>query len=271
MTKERSNNFDEVRKASEERIENYDILKRYDYAMMEYFKMWIPFRDEDTGELREGLVPTVLATPRREQSGSFDDRRNAQTWEGDFPPTQLERIIYPGMTLTRLDATYDQSRFAYTTWRNLGYSDDLNSMMVSNFPLPYNFLYQLDFWVDTYHDYNVLLEQYARKFPRPTWWLDIKFPIPWDEHVVHIQDQGVFSSQSILEGGEIQRDLRAGATVNLFGWIPLPVEWARTIQRFSVDIIDSDASAILEVYETTWADKQEYSETGEKWQVLEWA
>jgi hypothetical protein len=60
------------------------------------------------------------------------------------------------------------------------------------------------------------------------------------------------------------------ATVNVFGWIPLPTSWAKTIQKFSYELIEESSQEILEVLETEWADKQEYWATGEKEQVLQW-
>jgi hypothetical protein len=80
----------------------------------------------------------------------------------------------------------------------------------------------------------------------------------------------VFSNTSILEGGEQQRELRGVATVNVFGWIPLPSRWVRTVQKFSIDMIDEFSGDILEAYETELADKQEFWETGDKEQVLTW-
>lgn len=263
--------FDEVRIIPDERVENYDVIRRFDHAMLEYFSMWLPFEDETTGELREGRVPFVFATPRREYSGD-DNRQTAQVWSGEFDPTELERIVKPGMVLTRLDAQFDQSRWSYgKNARKLDYSSDLNMVMVSEFPLPYNFSYQIDFWAITYHDVNAFLETFARKFPRPTWWLDIPFPYPWGNQTVHMQSQGTFTPMSQLEGGEMQRDLRAVASVNVFGWIPLPPSWIRTIQRFGFDIIEESSQQILESYVTEWADKQEFWDTGSPDQVLEWS
>lgn len=263
-------NFDEVRKIPDERIENYDVIRRYDHAMLEYFSLWLPFDDDTTEQPEEGRVPFVFASPQREHSAN-PNRKTAQMEEGDYPPTAIERVIYPGMTLTRLDATFDQSRWTFAEWRKLGYSNDLNLVQVSNFPIPYNFLYQIDFWTETYHDLNIFLEDHARKFPRPTHWLDIEFPLPWGEQLVHIQSQGTFTMNSALEGGEQQRELRAVASVVVYGWIPLPPRWVRTVQRMGLEVIDMNATgSIMEEYLSEWADKPDFWETANP-QPLEWS
>ena len=267
--KHRSTNFDEVRRITDESIKGYDIIRRYDHAMLEYFSMWIPFTDEETGEPREGRVPFIFATPKREHSGD-DEHKTGLSWFGDFAPTQMERIVYPGMTLTRLDATFDQARWTYAESRKLGFSHDLNLVLTSHFPLPYNFLYQIDFWAETYHDLNIFFEDFARKFPRPTYYLDVTYPIPWGEQAVHMQSQGTMNMTSVLEGGEQQRELRGVASVVLYGWIPLSPEWKRTVQRYGISIIEQSSEEILETMYTEWADKNEFWETGEYSQILEW-
>lgn len=264
-----STNFDAVRLAKDERIENYDVIRRYDRSLLEYLSMWIPFYDDSDGLLKEGMVPFVFATPRREFSGDAD-RLTAQRWEGTYEPVQLERIIYPGMTLTRLDAMFDPSRYTEAEWRDLNYSNDLNLVLTSRFPLPYNFMYQIDFWTETQHDLNLFFEHYARKLYRTTVALDINFPPPWHDQVVHIQSQGPISMNSELEGGEQQRELRAVGTITLYGWIFLPVEWKRTIQKYSIDLLHEVSNDILESMDTEYADKNEFWETGETDQVLEW-
>lgn len=262
-------NFKDERRIPDERIENYDVIRRFDHEMLKYFTMWMPFQDEETGEAREGQVPLVFATPQREHVRN-PDRLTASQKQGDFPPTEIDRLAVPGMTLTRLDATFDQSRWSYTEWRKLTYSNDLNLVQVSNFPLPYNFLYQLDFWAETYHDLNLFLEDYARKFPRPTWWLDIKFPLPWGLKTVHMQSQGAFGMNSTLDGGIQQRELRGVATVVVFGWIPLPPRWVRTVQRVGVEAIDGQTGQILQDSLSNWASKPDFWDTGEQ-QPLEWS
>jgi hypothetical protein len=265
----------ETRPISNERVENYDVIFRHDHALMNYFTFWMPFRDKTTKNMREQLVPMVFATPRREWSendfnANDEERYTAMTWEGEFEPTQLERIGYPSIAVTRLDISFDQVRWTYAPWRRLLYSNDLNLIMESNFPLPYNFSYQFDFWVLEQGHLNIMMEQWARKFPRPTHWLDVQYPPPWGVQTVHMQGTPVFSNTSILEGGEQQRELRGVATVNVFGWIPLPPRWVRTVQKVSLDMIDDFSQEILETYETERASKQKFWETGDKEQVLVW-
>ena len=266
---------DQQREVSLERVENYDVIYRHDAAVMNYFTFWMMYTDETTGNLMEQMVPQVFATPRREFAErdfneDNDERKTAMEWDGDFPPTQLERIVYPSIAVTRLDISYDQVRFTYAPWRKLLYSKDLNLVMESNFPLPYNITYQFDFWALERAHLNAMTEQFARKFPRPTHWLDVPYPTPWGEQTVHMQSQGVFADTSVLEGGETQRQLRGVATVTVFGWIPLPTRWVRTVQKLSVDLIEESSQEILEILETEWADKQLFWETGDSSQVLEW-
>jgi len=265
----------QTRPVARERVENYDVIFRHDHALMNYFQFWTTFRDKTTDTLHEQLVPSVFASPRREWSENDfteDDntRYTAMAWEGDFYPTQLERIGYPSIAITRLDISFDQVRWTYAPWRRLLYSNDLNLIMEANFPLPYNFSYQFDFWVLEQAHLNMMMEQWARKFPRPTHYLDVQFPPPWGVQGVHMQGTPVFSNTSILEGGEQQRELRGVATVNVMGWIPLPSRWVRTIQKISVDVIDESSQDILAAYETELASKQLYWETGDKEQVLTW-
>lgn len=268
----------QIREVSRERVENYDVIYRHDHALMNAFQFWMPYEDEDisdTYRLKEQLVPMVFATPRREFSeNDFNEddntRYTAMEWEGSFAPTQLERIVYPSVAITRLDISFDQVRYHYARWRKLAYSDDLNTVLGANFPLPYNFTYQFDFWCLEQAHLNMFMEQWARKFPRPTHWIDVQYPPPWGEQTVHIQGTPAFANTSILEGGEEQRQLRGVATVSAFGWIPLPSSWVRTIQKFSFDLIEEQSQVILETYETELASKQIYWETGDKEQVLEW-
>jgi hypothetical protein len=276
MTIYREDDFaDQTREVKRERVENYDVIRRHDIAVMNYFKFWVPYTDTATNKFMEKMVPMVFASPRREFSErdihtQTDDKRTAMEWEGDFAPTQDERLVYPNIAVTRMDLTFDQTRFSYAPWRKLLYSDDLNLVLGANFPLPYNFSYQFDFWVINQSELNMMIEQWVRKFPRPTHWVDVLYPPPWGTQGVHMQSQGVFSNTSTLEGSEQQRELRGVATVNLFGWIPLPTSWVRTVQKISVELIEQESETILEIAETEYANKPVFWETGDKNQVLEW-
>lgn len=271
----RVDNFQEFQEGSYERVENYDVIRRHDHAVLNYFTFWLPFRDKTTQRIMDKMIPMVFATPRREYSErdfyNRDDSTNtAQEWEGDFPPTQLERIVYPSVACTRMDITFDPGRFTVAPWRKLLYSNDLNLVLQSQFPLPYTFSYQFDFWVLFQSELNSMMEQWARKFPRPTWWVDVQYPPPWGTQTVHMQHNGVFSNTSVLETGEEQRALRGVGTINVHGWIPLPTSWVRTIQKLSIEVIEESSQAILETYETELASKQDFWDTGEAWQTLEW-
>ncbi len=258
-----------------ERVENYDVIHRHDHAVLNAFKFYVPYQDQVTDKIYDDMVPLVFATPRREYSerdfNSMDDENyTAMEWEGTFPPTQHERIVYPSVAVTRLDMTFDPGRFTVVPWRKLVYSNDLNLVLGSQFPLPYTFSYQFDFWTLFQAELNMFMEQWARKFPRPTWWVDVQFPPPWGTQTVHTQNGGVFSNTSTFETGEEQRALRGVGTINVHGWIPLPTAWARTIQKISLSIIEDSSQEILEVYETELASKQLFWETGDGEQVLEW-
>ena len=260
---------------SRERVENYDVIRRHDHAVMNYFQFWMPYEDLTTGRLMEKLVPMVFATPRREFSEkdiNVDDetRYTAQEWEGEFEPTQHERIVYPSIAVTRLDTMFDNMRFTYGEYRKLLYSSDLNLTLQAPFPLPYTFSYQFDFWVEEQSQLNAMAEQWIRKFPRPTWWVDVQYPPPWGTQSVHMQANPTFSNASILEGSEQNRELRGVATLNLFGWIPLPPSWVRTVQKLTLEIIEQSSEEILEIYETEYASKADFWETGDQEQVLVW-
>jgi hypothetical protein len=266
--------FPVERTVERERVENYDVIYRHDHAVMNYFQFWVPFTNPE-GILKEKLVPSVFATPRREFTerdlNEMDDESYTATkFEGSFQPTQLERIVYPSIAITRLDISFDQVRFTYAPWRKLLYSNDLNLALEANFPLPYNFTYQFDFWCLEQAHLNIFMEQYARLFPRPTHWIDVQYPPPWGTQGVHMQSGGSFGNTSVFEGGEQQREIRGVATVNVFGWIPLPTRWVRTIQKISIEVIEQESEAILAAYETELASKQTFWETGDKEQVLEW-
>jgi hypothetical protein len=276
-----STGFDDQRELihEHERVEDYDVIHRHDHALMNAFKFYVATREKSTGRRFNQLVPMVFATPRREWlerdlNEGTDERYTASEWEGDYPPTQLERLTYPSISVTRLDATFDQVRWTYTPWRKLLYSNDLNHVLEANFPLPYNFSYQFDFWVLEQAHLNMMIEQMARKFIRPTMWLDVQYPPPWETQTVHMQASPVLANTSVLEGGEQQRELRGVATVNVFGWIPLPTRWVRTIQKYSLEVvmetITGEAEEIIAHYETEYASKQEFWETGETEQILEW-
>jgi hypothetical protein len=85
-----------------------------------------------------------------------------------------------------------------------------------------------------------------------------------------MQPNAAFSNNSTLEGGEINRELRGVASVNVFGWIPLPTRWVRTVQKLSIEMIEESSQEILEVYETEYASKADFWDTGDKEQVLVW-
>ena len=271
----RSDHFPFTREVSRERVENYDVIRRQDHAIMNAFEFWIPYTDLTTGRFMEKLVPMVFATPRREFSENDinednEDRYTGMEWEGDFEPTQHERIVYPSIAVTRLDMSFDQARWHRAEWRKLAYSSDLNLSLKANFPLPYNFQYQFDFWVEEYAHLNAFIEQWARKFPTPTSWVDVQYPPPWGTQTVHVQATPVFSHTGTLEGGEQNRELRGVTTVTAFGWIPLPTSWQRTIQKVTLEIIEDSSREILEVYETEYASKADFWETGDSEQVLVW-
>lgn len=150
----RTDQFPITQTVTRERVENYDVIRRHDHAVMNYFKFWMPYEDLEDGRLKEKLVPMVFATPRRafsENDINADDetRYTAMEWEGEFEPTQHERIVYPAIAITRLDATFDQVRWTFVPWRKILYSSDLNLALEANFPLPYNFQYQFDFWMES--------------------------------------------------------------------------------------------------------------------------
>jgi hypothetical protein len=275
MGHSRSDKFNITQAVFRERVENYDVIRRQDHAIMNYFKFWMPYEDLETGRLMEKLVPMVFATPRREfTENDFNETDEttytATEWEGTFEPTSHERIVYPSIAVTRLDASFDQVRFTYAPWRKLIYSSDLNLVLESNFPLPYNFTYQFDFWVEEQAHLNSFMEQWARKFARPTWWVDVEYPPPWGTQSIHMQSTGAFANASTLEGGEQNRELRGVASVNVFGWIPLPTRWVRTVQKITIDLIEQSSEEILETYETEWASKADFWETGDQEQVLVW-
>jgi len=275
MGHSRSDKFNVTQAVFRERVENYDVIRRQDHAIMNYFKFWMPYEDLETGRLMEKMVPMVFATPRREfTENDFNETDEttytATEWEGTFEPTAHERIVYPSIAVTRLDASFDQVRFTYAPWRKLIYSSDLNLVLESNFPLPYNFTYQFDFWVEEQAHLNSFMEQWARKFARPTWWVDVEYPPPWGTQSIHMQSTGAFANASTFEGGEQNRELRGVASVNVFGWIPLPTRWVRTVQKITIDLIEQSSEEILETYETEWASKADFWETGDQEQVLVW-
>lgn len=261
---------------SRERVENYDVIYRHDHAIMNAFKFWAPYENLTTGRLMEKLIPMVFATPRREFSENDyhegdETRYTAMEWEGsEFEPTAHERIVYPAIAVTRLDITFDPVRFTYAPCRKILYSNDLNLVLGANVPLPYNFQYQFDFWMEEQAHLNMFMEQWARKFPRPTYWVDVQYPPPWGTQTVHIQPTQTFSNASTLEGGEQNREIRGVASLNAFGWIPLPTRWVRTIQKLTIDVIEESSQEILAAYETELASKKLFWETGDKEQVLVW-
>jgi len=269
--------FNEYKHSVEtERVENYDCIYIHDAAVMNHFSFWTLIQDQNTRKLIEKRIPQVFATPRREWSvddvnnPESQERRTAMEWVGDYDPTQIERISYPSIAVSRIDAQFDQQRWTYAPWRKILYSSDLNLVLESNFPLPYNFSYQFDFWVLEQQHLNMMMEQWARLFFRPTIPLDVHYPYPWGVQNVHVQQQGSFSNISTLETGEEQRELRGVATMNVMGWIPLPAKWVRTVQQVTVDIIEESSQEILLTMETERANKKIFKETGDKEQVLVW-
>jgi len=259
-----------------ERVENYDCIYIHDAAVMNKFSFWSLIQDKDTNKLVEKRIPQVFGTPRREWSVSdvnnpnSQERRTAMEWDGDYDPTQLERIVYPSVAVTRIGTVFDQQRWTYTPWRKILYSSDLNLALEANFPLPYTFSYQFDFWVLEQQHLSMMMEQWARHFFRPTIPMDVHFPYPWGVQNVHVQQEGSFNNTSVLETGEEQRELRGVTTLNVMGWIPLPYKWIRTVQKVTVDLIEESSQEIIEIMETERADKKIFKETGDKDLVLTW-
>ncbi len=260
---------DERRLVKTERVENYDSIYIHDAAVLNYFSFWTLIKDKATHRIIEKRVPTVFATPRREWSMA-DERATAMEWEGSYDPTQLERIIYPSISVTRLDIAFDITRWEHAKCRKLKYSSDLNLILQSGCPLPYTFSYQFDFWVLEQAHFNEMAEQWIRYFPSPTIGIDVTYPPPWGVQNVHIQPQGSFGNISTYEGGEQQRELRGSATLNVFGWIPLPTTWVRTVQKFSLDMVEESSQEILIHLESDYADKKKFFETGDKDDVMKW-
>jgi len=274
----RPDTFDDDRRSvKSERIENYDCIYIHDAAVMNHFSFWTIIRDKETKRLVEKRMPQVFATPRREWSvpdvnedDTQTENKTALTWEGEFDPTQLERIVYPSVAVSRIDTQFDQQRWTYASERNILYSSDLNLALESNFPLPYTFSYQFDFWVLEQQHLNAVMEQWARYFYRPTIPLDVHYPYPWGVQNTHVQPQGSFNNTSTLETGEEQREIRGVATLNLMGWIPLPYKWVRTVQKVTIELIEESSQEIMAIMETERASKKLFKETGDKDQVLVW-
>jgi hypothetical protein len=100
--------------------------------------------------------------------------------------------------------------------------------------------------------------------------VDVDFPEPWGTQEVHIIEENI-SSTSVFEPGEDERYLRYVATITMEAWLPLPYEWRRTVQKFGFSIIDeNNSNLVIAALETEYADKQEFWDSGDKTQVLEW-
>lgn len=233
------------------------MLKRYDVGLAEYLTLYL-----------EGQrVPTQFATPRRE-----DLANTGTVQKGDFQPTEYERVDLPACTLTSYDKRFSIERWTPRKTRKIKYSDDANLVLGAKHPLPYDISYQFEIWTKWQHDMNELIEQYAAKWPQPVYAFDVKFPpaVPWGTRAIHMRNEGGFNSSAILEGGEIQRVLRYVASITVEGWIPLPGEWIRTVQKYGLQIIEENSEEILYSAETEYASKEEFWETGSNMQSLTW-
>ena len=240
------------------------MLRVYDITLAEFLSLSFVDYDRFGNVTATHEVPMTFGSPRRE----FGDGTNSQQYD-DFPPTMAEQIAMPSTTLTRLSETFDWRRYTNAEIRHLGYTDDLNLILTSPFPLPFTLMYQLDAWAETYHDLNGMHERFLLKFPNPVWPIDVVFPQPWGTKPVYLTNDGV-QLTSTLEPGEDERYLRLMATVTMEAWLPLPAVWKRTVQHYSIQFLEQNTEELILLLESEWADKAEFRKTGEKNQVLSW-
>jgi len=171
-----------------------------------------------TLEIHDKKIPVVFATPRRALARLAKALRIKNT----------ANIPMPYISVNRINETLDQTRFNYSSWRNLKYTEDKTAVLKGKHPVPYLFDYQIHFWTKYRWELQTLLEQYLRRFV-PTYRQSVDFGQPWGIFECNTVQNGIEDMSELEPGEEAERKLHKVVAIQIGTWLMPVTEWVPTM------------------------------------------
>lgn len=179
-------------------------------------------------------IPIVFATPDR----AFAQMKNK------FKLPEGQPIPLPFLSIQQIgDSEPDPKRRLTPAFRmkvSDTYTDDgvLKGALTMQFPLAYNLLYSLEWWVRTRKEGRRFARQYAEGFEHVDYtYLTVDHGEGIGVKWVRMVNQGI-TDNSVLESGGDQRTLRWSATVQIEGWLPRRITEVPVVKRINVSVED---------------------------------
>lgn len=196
----------------------------------------------------------VFATPDR----AFAEARNLlrkdanggldPTGTGMSPLSPIRTIPLPFISIHRATGVMDQQRWNRVPVTDLGTAivDQGNSQFgterfIADWPIPYNFPYQIDVWTRNRTTRNYIEQWMAQQFDPYEFFLHTDFTTvhpAWGDKIIPINYES-FDDLSDYEPGEpADRVIRYSLSVTAKGWLFRPVTVVKTVLTFKFDIYD---------------------------------
>jgi len=225
-----------------------DQLRIYDQSIFD----WLGGFQHPTVTKGKSLF-RVFATPDR----AFAEARNLlkKDAQGNFDPmgssldpkSPTRPIPLPFISIHRATGVFDQARWTRFYDSKLGTSIT-NTMdpnfgkerFIANWPMPYDFPYQIDVWTRNRTTRNFIEQWMAQQFDSFEFFLGMDFTQVHSAYgIKKIPIQYVsFDDLSDYEPGEpADRVIRYTLSINVRGWLFRPVEVVKTVLTFHFDVL----------------------------------
>lgn len=177
-------------------------------------------------------VPLIFATPERPYAAQISQLiRDGKV----FPPGALP---LPAMSLSFVDAVFDDARAHSWQFRRLGFDRDARHVWTAPYPEPYNLLFQLDMRSKYNNEVWRMMQQYQTKFRRGAWCLTVDMGPFGIQQFIRVETSGPRDASDLEPGDDRERTIRKSISLTVYGWLVLPATKVRTIRAASIDLQD---------------------------------
>lgn len=199
------------------------------------------------------FVPVVMATP---SPAYANQELTTGRKEGS---KKTSNIRYPIITVLRLPAAYDQSRFKRANYRKLTWYGSDNAVLQGWKPTPILMSYQIEVEATLQTHMNWLDQAIERLWSSRVATvhsvLDIDLGDPWGEKTILAFKDNYYSDETEYEqpAENAERLVRHIYTMHLEAWLPTPVWAVPTVRKFIEQYFDGYKQILLEeVTETSF-------------------
>ncbi len=205
-------------------------LRPYDEALINYFSLNIY---PDMSNKKEWITLTPTMTPRREFSVQ-DEINNLYKYEEKEGRANYTLAI-PALALSRLNFTFDKSRWSLAGFRKIKYTEDGNRILQSDDPYPIRIMYQFDAWVKYQAMANQIIRNILLKFNKREVWIPIDFKGEFGTHSVALELIDGPKNLTELDPGTAERSLRYMFRFELKAYILPDVVSIPTVRKSIVE------------------------------------